>query len=71
MCPQGNKLRPEPVAKEQCMNVNLSAVMQTVTATLTTVGLKVLGAIAIWIIGRWLIGLALQMIGGGPEEAKD
>ncbi len=53
------------------MNLNLSAMMQTVTAALTTVGLKLLGAIAIWIIGRGLIGLALQMIGGRPQEAED
>lgn len=44
------------------MNFNLTAVMQTVTATLTFVGLKLLGAIAIWIIGRWLIGFALRMM---------
>src|SRR5713226_3197786 len=70
MCPQGKKARPGPVAKEQFMNLNLSAMMQTVTAALTTVGLKLLGAIAIWIIGRWLIGLALQMIGGALRKQK-
>jgi len=52
------------------MNVNLSAMMQTVTTTLTSVGLKLLGAIAIWIVGRWLIGLALQMIGGALRKQK-
>jgi small conductance mechanosensitive channel len=30
---------------------------------LTTVGLKILGAIAIWIIGRWLITFAVRLIG--------
>jgi small conductance mechanosensitive channel len=46
------------------MNFNLSPITQTVTTVLTTVGLKILGAIAIWIIGRWLIGFALRLIGG-------
>jgi small conductance mechanosensitive channel len=32
-------------------------------ATLTAFGLKVLGAIVAWIIGRYLIGLALRLIG--------
>ena len=52
------------------MNVNLSAMMQTVTTILTTVGLKLLGAIAIWIVGRWLIGLALRMIGSALRNQK-
>jgi small conductance mechanosensitive channel len=45
------------------MNVNVSALMQTVTTILTTVGLKLLGAIAIWIVGRWLIGFVLRLLG--------
>lgn len=46
------------------MNTNLTAITQTVTTMLTAVGLKILGAIAIWIVGRWLIALALRLIGG-------
>jgi small conductance mechanosensitive channel len=45
------------------MNVNLTAMTQTVTTTLTTVGLRLLGAIAIWIIGRRLIGIVLGIMG--------
>jgi small conductance mechanosensitive channel len=52
------------------MNVNLSAMMQTATTILTTVGLKLLGAIAIWIVGRWLIGVALRMIGSALRNQK-
>jgi small conductance mechanosensitive channel len=33
-------------------------------------GIRVLEAIAIWIIGRWLIGLALRMIGRGMTKQK-
>ena len=52
------------------MNVNITAMMQTITTTLTTVGLKLLGAIAIWIVGRWLIGLALRIMGSALTRQK-
>ncbi len=52
------------------MNFDLNAITQTVTTILTTVGLKILGAIAIWIIGRWLIGVALRMIGSALRKQK-
>ena len=52
------------------MNFNLSVLMQTLTTTLTFVGLKLLGAIAIWIIGRWLIGIALRMMGSALARQK-
>ncbi len=52
------------------MNVDFNAMMQTATTLLTTVGLKVLGAIAIWIVGRWLISLALRLIGSALTKQK-
>lgn len=52
------------------MNFNLTAMMQTATTMLTTVGLKILGAIAIWIIGRWLISVGLQLIGHALAKQK-
>lgn len=52
------------------MNLNLTAITQTVTTMLTTVGLKILGAIAIWIVGRWLIALALRLIGSALTKQK-
>ena len=52
------------------MNIHLNAVMQTATTALTNVGLRLLGAIAIWIVGRWLIGLALRMIGRALTRQK-
>src|SRR5271169_6035257 len=54
----------------ECMNYNFSAMMQTVTTTLTSVGLKLLGAIAIWIIGRWLISFALRLIDSALRKQK-
>ncbi|MFY9645132.1 MAG: mechanosensitive ion channel family protein [Terriglobales bacterium] len=52
------------------MNVDFTAMKLTVTTLLTTVGLKILGAIAIWIIGRWLIGLVLRMMGSALTRQK-
>jgi small conductance mechanosensitive channel len=52
------------------MNLNLSAMMQTATAVLTAVGLKILGALVLWIIGRWLIALSLRLIGSALTRQK-
>lgn len=51
-------------------NFDFTATMQTVTAVLTAVGLKILGAIALWIVGRWLIGLALRILDSGLRKQK-
>jgi small conductance mechanosensitive channel len=37
---------------------------------IVALGIRVLEAIAIWIIGRWLIGLALRIIGRGMTKQK-
>jgi small conductance mechanosensitive channel len=42
------------------MNLNLGAAWATAQATITTVGLQVLGAIVIYIVGRWVIGFILR-----------
>jgi small conductance mechanosensitive channel len=34
-------------------------------------GLKILGAIAAWVIGRWLIALAVRLIGAALEKGKN
>lgn len=43
------------------LNVNI----EYWTDIVVGVGLKVLGAIAVWIIGRWLIGLAMRLLAAG------
>ena len=40
--------------------MNVQALIDTAQTQLTTFGLKLLGAIAVWIVGRWLIGLAIR-----------
>jgi len=52
------------------MNFNFTAMTQTVTAVLTAVGLKILGAIVLWMIGRWLISLSLRLIGSALRKQK-
>ena len=37
-------------------NMDLQAIKLFVTTTAVALGLKVLAAIAFWIVGRWLIG---------------
>jgi small conductance mechanosensitive channel len=45
------------------MNLNASGAVQTGIALITAVGLKILGAIILWIIGRWLIRVAMRLTG--------
>jgi small conductance mechanosensitive channel len=40
--------------------MELNTMAATAVAILTAVGLKLLGALAVWIVGRWLIGLAVR-----------
>lgn len=42
--------------------MNLQSLSQTVAVWLVAFGLKVLGAIALWIIGRWLIAFSVGLI---------
>ena len=52
------------------MNFNVDSVKQFVATTLTDLGLKILGAFALWIIGRWLINVATGMIGRALSKQK-
>ncbi len=52
------------------MNLNWNSILQNTVAVLTNVGLKVLGAIGLWIAGRWLIGLSLRLIGRAMTRQK-
>ena len=41
--------------------MDLKAISDTALATLTTVGLKIVGAVGLWIVGQWLIRVVLRM----------
>jgi small conductance mechanosensitive channel len=43
--------------------MNLDTFIQSASTTLIAVAWKVAGAVALWLVGRWLISLALRMLG--------
>ena len=43
--------------------MDFNAIVQNSTAALVAVGWKVVGALVLWLAGRWLIGLALRLVG--------
>jgi small conductance mechanosensitive channel len=42
--------------------MNIETIKNTIIVQGTNFGLKVLGAIVLWIVGRWLIGMAINMV---------
>jgi len=51
-------------------SIDLAVIQEHIINTAADVGIKVLGAIALWVIGRWLIGLALRMVRSGLERQQ-
>jgi small conductance mechanosensitive channel len=43
--------------------MDMHALLQSATATLIAVGWKIAGALLLWLAGRWLISVALKMLG--------
>src|ERR1700748_3175742 len=52
------------------MGTKVNELVQSGYALGLALGIRVLEAIALWIVGRWLIGLALRMIGGAMTKQK-
>ena len=50
--------------------MDLNALVQNTTAILVAVGWKVVGAIALWLVGRWLIGFALGLVGRAAAKQQ-
>jgi len=50
------------------MNVDWDQLSQTLANTALAVGLRLLGALAVFIVGRYLIGLAVRMVSRGLER---
>jgi small conductance mechanosensitive channel len=50
--------------EEDRMNIDWEQISTTITTQLTAFGLKAAGAIAVWIVGRYLIGLAVRLVSG-------
>ena len=49
---------------------DISRYQDLLMTTATEVGLKVLAAVAFWVIGRWLIGVAVSMVRSSLERQK-
>lgn len=52
------------------MELKVDNIMQSGMALLLALGLKLLEALALWIVGRWLIGIATSMIGKAMTRQK-
>src|SRR3982751_3426160 len=52
------------------MNMDVNALVQNASVTLVAVAWKVTGAAALWLIGRWLIGFALRLMGRAFEKQQ-
>lgn len=52
------------------MELKIDNLMQSGMTLLLALGLKLLEALAIWIVGRWLIGIATSMIGKAMTKQK-
>ena len=51
-------------------DIDLDRIQEILVTAATDIGLKVLAAIAFWVIGRWLSGVALSIIRKGLEQQK-
>ena len=49
---------------------DISRYQDLIVTTATDVGIKILAAIAFWVIGRWLIGMVLSMVRASLEKQK-
>jgi small conductance mechanosensitive channel len=49
---------------------NVGHLAQQGYGLLIALGIKVLEALALWIVGRWLIGLSIRLIGGAMSKQK-
>ncbi len=45
--------------------MDLTRITQLITTTFTQLGLRVLGALVLWIVGRWLINMAVRLVSRG------
>jgi len=50
--------------------MDMNQIMQTVTTIGVALGMKVLGAIVAWVVGRYLIGLAVRLVSASLERQQ-
>ena len=50
--------------------MDVNALVQSASVTLVAVAWKIAGAIALWVVGRWLIALALRLVGRALSQQQ-
>ena len=50
--------------------MDVSGTMQVITAYAVGIGFKIVGAIVFWLLGRWLIALAVRLVSSALERQK-
>jgi small conductance mechanosensitive channel len=50
--------------------MDANQIMQTVTTIAIAFGLKIIGAIVVWVVGRYLIGLAVRLVSNALEKQR-
>ena len=50
--------------------MDFNQIMQTVTTIVIAFGLKIIGAIVVWVVGRYLIGLAVRLVSNALEKQR-
>ena len=50
--------------------MDFSQIMQTITTIAIAFGLKIIGAVVVWVVGRYLIGLAVRLVSGALEKQR-
>lgn len=49
---------------------DISRYQELLVTTATDIGLKILAAVVFWVVGRWLIGMAVSMVRSSMERQK-
>ena len=50
--------------------MDLNALVQSASVTLMALGWKLAGAVALWLVGRWLIGFAIRLLGQALDKQQ-
>ena len=50
--------------------MDFNQIMQTITTIVIAFGLKIIGAIVVWVVGRYLIGLAVRLVSNALERQR-
>lgn len=50
--------------------MDFDAIMKVASENFTNFGMKILGAIVVWVVGRWLIGLSTRLLSAALDRQK-